>query len=161
MTEYLSKEAKNRLVAELTSRVPLLGDGEEVRRHTCPACANTMWVIYDVQRDVDIDDSEMPSGGSIHPSRLQLLRPGTRPCRISPVPRMPPSTRSVRPAADRHPLHPGPRSPRSRRARRAGVARRRQRRTPRPLGLNTSAIATRTCVNALYVPWRHEHHPAG
>lgn len=67
MTEYLSKEAKNRLVAELASRVPFLGEREEVRRHTCPACANTMWVIYDVQRDVDIDDSEMPSGGSSIP----------------------------------------------------------------------------------------------
>jgi hypothetical protein len=30
------------------------------RSHACPACQNTLWVVYDVLRDVELDDSDAP-----------------------------------------------------------------------------------------------------
>lgn len=67
LTDGLDQDARNRLVAELTTRIPSADDTQIVHPHRCPACHHTMWVIYDVQRDIEIDDSEMPSGGSAIP----------------------------------------------------------------------------------------------
>ncbi|MEW2484090.1 hypothetical protein AB0876_31340 [Mycobacterium sp. NPDC049093] len=58
----LDQNERNRVVAELVARVPLLEDTQTVRPHQCPACHNQLWVVYDVVREVDIDESDMPHG---------------------------------------------------------------------------------------------------
>ncbi|SKG34591.1 hypothetical protein [Mycobacteroides abscessus] len=74
LTLDLSRHARERLIAELTARIPTVDEGTQiVRRHICPACDNTMWVIYDVNREVSLDDSEMPSGGSSIPHGYSLM----------------------------------------------------------------------------------------
>lgn len=54
----LDLEERNRLIAELVTRAPAVGDCQLLRSHTCPACQNTLWVVYDVVRDVELDDSD-------------------------------------------------------------------------------------------------------
>lgn len=56
----LSDNDRNRVVGELEARLPLTEDYQTARKHNCPACGNYMWVVYDVQREIDIDESDAP-----------------------------------------------------------------------------------------------------
>lgn len=62
LTAGLDQNERNRVVAELVARAPVVEDTQTVRPHTCPACQNQLWVVYDVLREVDIDESDMPHG---------------------------------------------------------------------------------------------------
>ncbi|AGB21653.1 hypothetical protein Mycsm_01234 [Mycobacterium sp. JS623] len=61
LTAGLSPDERNRLVAELVTRAPEVDDSELLRSHPCPACQNTLWVVYDLVRDVEVDDSDAPN----------------------------------------------------------------------------------------------------
>jgi hypothetical protein len=61
LTAGLDADARIRLIAELVTRAPEVGDAEMPRSHACPACQNTLWVVYDVVRDVEVDDSDAPN----------------------------------------------------------------------------------------------------
>jgi hypothetical protein len=56
----LGPQARNRLIAELVARAPTVDDEQILRLHKCPACRNSLWVVYDVQRDLEVDDSDAP-----------------------------------------------------------------------------------------------------
>jgi len=58
----LDPDERHRLIAELVTRAPEVDDSELLRSHPCPACQNTLWVVYDVVRDVEVDDSDAPHG---------------------------------------------------------------------------------------------------
>jgi hypothetical protein len=60
LTAGLDADARIRLTGELVRRVPEVRDAEMLRSHACPACQNTLWVVYDVVRDVELDDSDAP-----------------------------------------------------------------------------------------------------
>ena len=56
----LSDNDRIRVVGELQSRPPVVVEDQTIRKHNCPACGNYLWVVYDVEREVDIDDSDAP-----------------------------------------------------------------------------------------------------
>lgn len=56
----LSDNDRIRVVGELEARLPITEDDQSSRKHNCPACGNYMWVVYDVQREIDVDDSDAP-----------------------------------------------------------------------------------------------------
>ncbi|MCV7175446.1 hypothetical protein [Mycolicibacterium sphagni] len=60
LTAGLGNFERSRLVAELNTRAPEVDGSEHLRSHTCPACENTLWVVYNVVRDIEIDDSDAP-----------------------------------------------------------------------------------------------------
>ncbi|AFS13640.1 MULTISPECIES: hypothetical protein [Mycobacterium avium complex (MAC)] len=57
----LGPDERNRLIAELVTRAPEINEMERLQAHTCPACGNTLWVVYDLIRDIEIDDSDAPN----------------------------------------------------------------------------------------------------
>ncbi|OBG87862.1 hypothetical protein A5699_18500 [Mycobacterium sp. E802] len=61
LTAGLDADSRIRLIAELVMRAPEVGDAQMLRSHACPACQNTLWVVYDVVRDVELDDSDAPN----------------------------------------------------------------------------------------------------
>lgn len=56
----LSDNDRIRVVGELEARLPTTEDDQTSRKHNCPACGNYMWVVYDVHREIDVDDSDAP-----------------------------------------------------------------------------------------------------
>ncbi len=60
LTAGLTPDARNRLIAELVARTPDVDYEQTLRPHKCPACQNSLWVVYDVQRDIEVDDSDAP-----------------------------------------------------------------------------------------------------
>ena len=60
LTAGLDQFERSRVVAELNTRAPDVDGSEHLRSHTCPACENTLWVVYDVVRDIEIDESDAP-----------------------------------------------------------------------------------------------------
>lgn len=66
LTAGLSDNERNRVIGELEARQPPVEDEQTARKHNCPACGSYMWVVYDVHREIDIDESEMPHGVSFY-----------------------------------------------------------------------------------------------
>ena len=54
----LGESERNRVVGELEARPPLTDDDQTTRRHNCPACGNYMWVVYDVQREIEVAEAD-------------------------------------------------------------------------------------------------------
>lgn len=80
----LGPEARNRLIAELVARTPDVDDEQILRPHKCPACQNSLWVIYDVYRDIEVDDSDAPhSFGLFAKVRAEVRSAGCPVCGLS------------------------------------------------------------------------------
>jgi hypothetical protein len=56
----LGQDERNRLVAELMARQPEIDDEQTLRAHKCPACQNSLWVMHNVERRIEEDDSDAP-----------------------------------------------------------------------------------------------------
>jgi len=58
----LSDNERIRIVGELEERPPIMGGSQTARKRNCPACGNYMWVVYEVLREIEMDESGAPDG---------------------------------------------------------------------------------------------------